>query len=48
MGELNLLDTGDFVEATGEIIKTQTGEISVGVKKLRILTKSLRPMPGLD
>lgn len=45
MKELPLLDTGDFVEATGEVIKTKTGEISVGVKELRLLTKSLRPMP---
>jgi lysyl-tRNA synthetase class 2 len=45
MKELPLLDTGDFIEATGEIIKTKTGEISVGVKTLRLLTKSLRPMP---
>lgn len=43
--QLPLLDTGDFVEATGEVIKTQTGEISVGVKTLRLLAKSLRPMP---
>jgi lysyl-tRNA synthetase class 2 len=43
--QLPLLDTGDFIEATGEIIKTQTGEISVGVKALRLLTKALRPMP---
>lgn len=45
MKELPLLDTGDFVEATGEVIKTKTGEISVGVKTLKLLTKSLRPMP---
>jgi len=45
MNELPLLDTGDFVEATGEVIKTKTGEISVGVKSLRLLTKALRPMP---
>lgn len=45
MKELPLLDTGDYIEATGEVIKTQTGEISVGVKTLRLLTKSLRPMP---
>jgi len=45
MKELPLLDTGDFIEATGEVIKTKTGEISVGVKELRLLTKSLRPMP---
>lgn len=45
MNELPLLDTGDFVEATGEVIKTKTGEISVGVKTLRLLTKALRPTP---
>jgi lysyl-tRNA synthetase class 2 len=45
-GELNLLDTGDFVEVTGPVIKTQTGEISVDVKTLRLLTKALRPMPS--
>jgi lysyl-tRNA synthetase class 2 len=45
MSELPLLDTGDFVEATGEIIKTKTGEISLGVRTLRLLTKSLRPTP---
>lgn len=43
---LNLLDTGDFLEATGEVIKTKTGEISVGAKTLRLLTKSLRPIPS--
>jgi lysyl-tRNA synthetase class 2 len=43
--ELNLLDTGDFVEASGVVAKTQTGEISVKAKVLRLLTKSLRPMP---
>ena len=45
MKQLPLLDTGDFIEATGEVIKTKTGEISVGVKTLRLLTKSLRPLP---
>ncbi len=43
--QLNLLDSGDFIEATGSVIKTQTGEISVEVKQLRLLAKSLRPMP---
>lgn len=43
--ELKLLDPGDFVEATGKVIKTKTGEISVEPSRLRILTKSLRPMP---
>ena len=43
---LPLLDSGDFVEASGKVIKTQTGEISVEVNKFRLLTKSLRPMPN--
>jgi lysyl-tRNA synthetase, class II len=43
--QINLLDPGDFIEVTGPVIKTQTGEISIEVQKLRILTKSLRPMP---
>lgn len=43
--QLNLLDSGDFIEVHGKVIKTQTGEISVGVNELRLLTKSLRPMP---
>ena len=43
--QLPLLDAGDFIEAHGKVIKTQTGEISVEVKTIRLLTKSLRPMP---
>lgn len=45
MEQLNLLDPGDFVEATGPVIQTKTGEISVDVRTLRLLTKSLRGMP---
>ena len=45
MKHINLLDTGDFVEASGTVMKTKTGEISVGVKSLRLLTKALRPLP---
>jgi lysyl-tRNA synthetase class 2 len=44
--DLPLLDSGDFVEATGEIKKSQSGEISIFVKELRLLTKALRPMPS--
>ena len=43
--ELSLLDSGDFVAATGKVIKSQTGELSIQVSKLRLLTKSLRPLP---
>lgn len=46
MSELPLLDTGDFIQATGPVIRTKTGEISVDVRTLRLLTKSLRPMPN--
>lgn len=46
MEQLALLDSGDFIEAQGTVIKTQTGEISVEVHKLRLLTKALRPMPA--
>lgn len=45
INELRLLDTGDFIEATGEMTTTKTGEKSVGVRRLRLLTKALRPMP---
>lgn len=45
LAQLNLLDPGDFIEAKGNVIKTQTGEVSVEVVNLRLLTKSLRPMP---
>jgi lysyl-tRNA synthetase class 2 len=44
--DIGLLDIGDFVEGAGSVIKTQTGEISIETKTLRLLTKSLRPMPN--
>jgi lysyl-tRNA synthetase class 2 len=43
--QLPLLDSGDFIQAKGIVIKTQTGEISLEVVNLRLLSKSLRPMP---
>ena len=45
IANISLLDSGDFIEVTGKVIKTQTGEISVEVTRLRLLTKALRPMP---
>ena len=44
--ELRLLDSGDFVEASGTVIRTQTNEISLDVASFRILTKAIRPMPS--
>lgn len=46
MEDLNLLDSGDFVESSGKIIKTKTGEISIDTAKLKLITKTLRPMPS--
>lgn len=43
---MNLFDIGDFVSAYGEVTKTKTGEISILVKKLRIIAKSIRPLPS--
>ncbi len=39
------LDLGDIVGAEGVLFKTRTGELSVRVSTLRLLTKSLRPLP---
>ncbi|MEO8081335.1 MAG: OB-fold nucleic acid binding domain-containing protein, partial [Caldimonas sp.] len=39
------LDLGDIVGAEGLLFKTRTGELSVRVSTLRLLTKSLRPLP---
>ena len=43
--DMKLLDTGDFVEAVGVVEKSQTGEISVFSDFVRLLTKTLRPLP---
>jgi len=42
---LNLLDIGDFVQADGKVIRSKTGEISIETYELKLLSKSLRPMP---
>jgi lysyl-tRNA synthetase class 2 len=43
--DLPLLDLGDVVEATGTVVRTERGEISVLVEQLRVLTKAIRPLP---
>jgi lysyl-tRNA synthetase class 2 len=42
----NDLDLGDWVGATGEVVKTKRGELSVRVSEVVLLAKSLRPMPA--
>ena len=38
-------DLGDIIGASGVLFKTKTGELSIRVNSLRLLTKSLRPLP---
>nr|WP_278678892.1 lysine--tRNA ligase [Clostridium paraputrificum] len=38
-------DLGDMVEATGEVFKTRTEEISIKVKNFQLICKSLKPLP---
>ena len=38
-------DLGDMVEATGEVFKTRTEEISIKVKSFQLICKSLKPLP---
>ena len=38
-------DMGDFIAAEGVMFKTNKGELSILVKELRLLSKSLRPLP---
>ncbi len=43
--ELKSWDVGDIIGAVGPLFKTKTGELSVRTDELRLLVKSLRPMP---
>lgn len=40
-----LLDIGDIIGVKGFVFKTKTGETSIHVKELKLLAKSLRPLP---
>ena len=40
-----LLDIGDFIGVKGYVFRTQTGEISIHVSELTVLSKALRPLP---
>jgi lysyl-tRNA synthetase class 2 len=39
------LDLGDIVGARGRLMRTRTGELSIAVQEIRLLTKSVRPLP---
>lgn len=40
-----LFDIGDFLGVKGKVFKTRTGEITIEVSELTLLSKSLRPLP---
>ena len=42
---LDDIDIADHVEARGRVMVTKTGELSIELRELRLLTKALRPLP---
>ena len=42
---IKLLDLGDFLEVTGALFTTRTGEKTLAVRRYAVLSKSLRPLP---
>ena len=45
MRALRPLDLGDIVEATGTMMRTRRGELSLATTSVRLLSKSIRPLP---
>ena len=41
----SLLDMGDIIQATGTLMKTRNGEVSIDVSDIRLLSKALSPLP---
>ena len=39
-------DIGDFIQASGELIRTRTGEVSLLVKDFKMLAKAITPLPA--
>jgi len=42
---VSLLDIGDFLEVSGKVFITKAGELSIEAHSVKILTKSIRPLP---
>lgn len=42
---MDRLDLGDWIGVEGELMRTRTGEVTVRVRELRLLAKTLRPLP---
>ncbi len=45
-GALKKLDLGDWLEVTGQVYATRTGELTVDASSFRLLAKALRPLPS--
>ena len=45
LDDFNHWDMGDIIGATGTLFKTNHGELTVRVSEIRVLSKSLRPLP---
>ena len=43
--KLGDLDVADIIEASGPVIATKSGELSIDVRRIRLLTKAIRPLP---
>jgi lysyl-tRNA synthetase class 2 len=42
----DLLDLGDYIEASGSLFRTKTGEISLHVQSFRMIAKAITPLPA--
>jgi lysyl-tRNA synthetase class 2 len=42
----DLLDLGDFIQASGELMRSRTGEVTLLVKDFKLLAKALTPLPA--
>lgn len=42
---INLLDSGDYIDANGEVFTTKAGEITIRVENFSLLSKTLLPIP---
>lgn len=45
LADIKTWDMGDIVGAKGEVFRTKTGELSIRVREIHLLTKALRPLP---
>jgi len=44
---VNLLDLGDFIQVDGKLFLTKTGEVTIEGNEIKLLTKSMRPLPDM-